>query len=707
MDKYVFLLVFITFLVYFNSFGNAFVWDDLNNVVNNSQLNMPLELKDVFSKPVGRYFRPIPYLTICIDFWLWGKGPFGFHLTNFVFHLFNVILVFYLTENIMRSVDGCGMNESKNVKQISFIAALLFAVHPVHTEAVSYIAGRSDPICSFFLLVSFPLYLSFVNITSRKRIVYFSLSLILFMLALLSKEIAVMYPILIVFYDLCFVKSHYIKRIKRIMPFIGIVTCFMVFKYYFATWQTADFSFSGLYQMPKIFLYYFRLLVFPFNLHMQHELGENSILLRFPVFLSIIVFLGIVFLFVKIRRRKVILFGAGWFFIWILPFLGLVKLDYFAAEHWLYLASVGFFIIISQFRFWRLRRNKIILVLLILFFSTITMQRNNVWRDDISIYKDTLKYKPNDYKLHYNLGNSYLRRGLLDKAEREYRLVLQLSPEYAYGLNNLGLALERKGKVEESYMYYKKASVIDPDFDIAKKNILRLEFIGSVYAEPTGFDNQMYAEVLNKFLSDGAVRYKALEKDQSLLYSYLNGIAKLDPEDLNAMTQSSKIAFYINVYNAFTIKVILDNYPLKSIKDIPGVWDKKLFRVAGSDLTLNNIEHDILRKEFGEPRIHFALVCASIGCPKLASEPYSGAKLNEQLDREAKKFINDKTKVNLDKDKKRFYISSIFKWFKKDFGDVTAFISKYLPEDSARYIEENKPKIKYLKYDWSLNDKMD
>lgn len=200
--------------------------------------------------------------------------------------------------------------------------------------------------------------------------------------------------------------------------------------------------------------------------------------------------------------------------------------------------------------------------------------------------------------------------------------------------------------------------------------------------------------------------YRALKKDPSRLKDYLKKVARLDTQAMISMSGKERIAFFLNVYNALTLKVIIENYPVKSIRDIPGVWDRLKFNVTGRNLTLNQIEHEILRGEFKEPRIHFALVCASKGCPKLAKEPFNGKDLNEQLDREARNFINDKTKVKLDKDNNLLYLSSIFKWFKEDFVDVIEFISGYLPEDDVRFIKEKKPNLKYINYDWSLNEKL-
>lgn len=226
------------------------------------------------------------------------------------------------------------------------------------------------------------------------------------------------------------------------------------------------------------------------------------------------------------------------------------------------------------------------------------------------------------------------------------------------------------------------------------------------FAQDSYFDHSLYAQVLAKFVRDGQVDYAALKNNPSSLKGYIMQVAELNKQAFDSMPGDEKIAFYINAYNAIILKVIVDYYPVKSIKEIPGVWNRIKFKVAGSNLTLNEIEHEILRKHFKEPRIHFSLVCASIGCPKLFNEPFSGKELDEQLNHQAYIFINDKTKVRLDKSNNILYLSSIFKWFGEDFGDVLAFVKRYLSQGEVKFIQDKKPKIMYIKYDWSLNDKL-
>lgn len=703
MKKYISGLALVAFLTYLNSFGNGFVWDDLNNIIQNNALKGPWGLREVFLNSAAQiFYRPVPYLTIWLDWNLFKDNPFGYHFTNFAFHLACVILVFFLCQRLTQS------------PKVSFVSALIFAVHPVHTEAVAYISGRSDVICGFFIFLSFYFYLDFLNSADKRKILYLCGALFSFLLALFSKEIALIFPLVILFYPaLSTVKGSCTTRkggaSKKILVisnilFAGLAIAYLLFRYLFVKLQPLHLTVGKWYLFPKIFLFYLRLLVFPFGLHMQHSLKEADFLLQMPLFLSALIFLGVIFAAVKFIKDRYLYLGLAWFIFWMLPFLGFLKFNSDIAEHWLYISSLGFFLITAKFISQsNLLKNKFVFSFIILFFCLSSIQRNSVWRDDISIYRDTLRYNPDDSKLHYNLGNAYLRRGLLEEAASRYLLSLKRRPNYAYALNNLGLVKERQKDLKSAYQLYKKAFSLD-HLEAAKRNLLRLNLCALAFAEEEYFDHSLYAELLNKFVKDGRVNYTGLKSEPYLLDSYFKRVAKLDPQAFDSLPRDEKLALYINAYNAFTLKVITDHYPLKSIRNIPGVWDKFKVEIAGRKLSLNQIEHEILRKGFKEPRIHFALVCASKGCPKLADEPFNGKNLNEQLEKGSKRFFNDKNKVWFDKDSRTLNISSIFKWFKEDFGDVMKFVTKYLPNEDSRFIQKEKPSIKYLKYDWSLNE---
>ncbi|MGD9852267.1 MAG: DUF547 domain-containing protein [Nitrospirales bacterium] len=204
-----------------------------------------------------------------------------------------------------------------------------------------------------------------------------------------------------------------------------------------------------------------------------------------------------------------------------------------------------------------------------------------------------------------------------------------------------------------------------------------------------------------------AVNYRALQKDPL----YRNVITDLETVQLsNFKTKEERLAFWINAYNIMAIKVVLDHYPVTSIKDAGGliypVWKLTVGTVGGKERTLNEIEHDILRK-MGEPRIHVGIVCASLSCPDLRPEAYTPKQLNEQLDDQMKSFLaNEKKGLQIDATNQRVYLSSIFKWVSEDFefqGGVRPYLAGYVPEQISAMLNNDKFRVSHLDYNWNLN----
>lgn len=231
------------------------------------------------------------------------------------------------------------------------------------------------------------------------------------------------------------------------------------------------------------------------------------------------------------------------------------------------------------------------------------------------------------------------------------------------------------------------------------------------------FDWSSYGRLLGLYVAEGRVNYAALQANRMVLDSLVNDMAEAD---LSSATKDQKLAFYINTYNVLTLRSIIDHYPVASIKDIDGVWDKTKWPVAGRRLTLNEIEHEVLRKDFTEPRIHFAIVCASIGCPPLSPIPYMADSIDQQLEQAAHEFAADSAYNTIDPEAGTAELSSIFDWFgddlvpkfynpatfpglsKKENAALNFIISQY-PEDARARMLSAKYAITYREYDWSLN----
>jgi hypothetical protein len=213
-------------------------------------------------------------------------------------------------------------------------------------------------------------------------------------------------------------------------------------------------------------------------------------------------------------------------------------------------------------------------------------------------------------------------------------------------------------------------------------------------------------ELLKTKVVDGMVDYKSIKADPSVLTIFLNEVNSISKNEFDSWSEDQQLSMLINLYNAATIKLIIDYYPVKSIKKIGGIfkgpWKQRLVGLFGESITLNHLEHDIIRKRFTEPRIHFALVCAAKGCPVLRSQAYLPKKLDMQLAEQAKVFIAESPQKNrFEPDINTLFLSPIFKWYKVDFekeaGGLINYLQLYLPKISIDV------KIRYTDYDWSLN----
>jgi hypothetical protein len=232
------------------------------------------------------------------------------------------------------------------------------------------------------------------------------------------------------------------------------------------------------------------------------------------------------------------------------------------------------------------------------------------------------------------------------------------------------------------------------------------------------FDHEhpAWSAVLSRYVHDGVVDYAGLQRSGlPALDGYLRSLESVCRGHYDRWTREQRLAFWINSYNAYTVKLILDHYPLKSIREIgllPGAAFRERFiplqSLRDKVLSLNDIEHEILRKELGEPRIHFAIVCASKSCPALRSEAYRAKTLDEQLTLAARNFVSDPSKNRFDVGARTLRLSSIFDWFREDFErsaqTLPAFVARYAEPAQGRALSSGgEVRIEFLDYDWSLN----
>lgn len=227
----------------------------------------------------------------------------------------------------------------------------------------------------------------------------------------------------------------------------------------------------------------------------------------------------------------------------------------------------------------------------------------------------------------------------------------------------------------------------------------------------TGMDHGSFDKLLGQYVRDGLVDYGALKANREPLDAYLDGAGAVTSGEFQAWPRNDRLAFLINLYNAATLRLIIDAYPVDSIKSLGSLlsspWDKKVVGLFGDTISLDRLEHEIIRKDFEEPRIHFALVCAALGCPPLRGEAYRGAALEAQLEEQTRSFLQTREKNYLDREKQVLWLSPIFKWYRADFEvggkSLVDFVTPYLNagEGAATLADVD---VSFTHYDWRLND---
>ena len=487
-----FLVFIVTFAVYFNTIGNDFIWDDEYLILHNSQIKSFSHFLHSFTTYIGygseninNFYRPVQELSDMMDYFLWGTDPVGFHLTNVLLHctvaLLVFVFIFYLCDN----------------PAIAAIAGLLFGVHPVHTEAVAYIAGRADSLYSIFFLSAFIFFVRYVNHMVRKGAKQGLLytALICFVIALLSKEISMILPLLLALYLYGIirgtVRQDMFGRIKNLwVPFAVIVGIYGILRS-----TVLDFSsiapplkllaipfFDRIFTFFKVVMVYFQLLILPVGLHMERTIPVvRNIFSPLPLvsfFVIAAILWGAALLY---KRNRIVSVFVFWFFINLLPVSNIYPINSFIAEHWLYMASIGYFFIIAYYLYHLyiksrnniLAKSSVIILLasLLALYSCLTIKRNRDWKDEITFFENTLYYSPQNTRLYLNLGNTYYEKGQLDKAIEQYEKAISIRENYPVAYGNIGAIYISKGDFNRAKEYLDKAVELKYNYPIAHYNL--------------------------------------------------------------------------------------------------------------------------------------------------------------------------------------------------------------------------------------------
>ena len=465
----------LTLLAYSNSFRSEFQFDDYHQVVKNSRIrdiaNVPRFFIDAH---LGSYdldiagYRPVTYASFALSYALGGNGVAGFHAFNLGLHVLNAFLVFFIVRLVGR--DEKGVHGGAGLAPL--LSALVFALHPVQTNAVSYVSGRAVLLASAFSLGAFYFFVSHRKTGSVAAAIF---APILFLLGLLSKEMAVGTLGLMAAYDL-FLPSRkgagFARRAAGYAPFIAALAVYLIARRQLTGFTVASPAYTtGVYLLSeaKALLVYLRLLVLPFNQNFDYNLPPARTL-DAGVLLGAAVLAALVFLVARFRRNSpaAAFFGA-WFLLALAPESSLFPITDVVEEYRLYLPSIGFvaaLVTLAASRPWpwpKLARAAAGLVIAMLF--ALTLARNGAWATERSLWQDTIAKSPGSPRAHSYLAKTLYKDGKYEDAIRELKRALELDPSYN-GIDdvysNLGASYEALGRHGEAAGYFEAAIRISP-----------------------------------------------------------------------------------------------------------------------------------------------------------------------------------------------------------------------------------------------------
>lgn len=510
--KAVLFLCVAVFIIYSNSLGGEFVYDDEYFIVRNVAIRNLSNIPSFFTNPASVAFsqlaedvyRPVAASSYAIDYFLWFYNTFGYHLENMVLHGLNSVLVFVLVSILAGDIF------------IAFFSALFFACHPVQTEAVSWISGRSSVLFLFFYLSSLILY---VRSLKEKRDGLFAWSIVFYAVSIFTKEMAVTLPIILIAYDVHFFnKDGFRKKAMRYLPYIIItlfylaVRAFMLKRVGQCGWWGGDpyrNALSAIAVIPE----YLRLLVYPVKLCAFYvsrivRSAADSMVISSVVILAAI-FLSLPFIY---RRSRLASFAILWFFITMLPVSNIVPLKALLAERFLYLPSIGFCILAAT-AFGKIRSIKtknaasvavILAGSLAVVYSARTMIRNEDWKTPMSISESIIKVSPLNSWGYTSLGAALIGAGRYTEAITPLKKAMVLSKNYAAPRNAIGFCYLQLGQYGDAAAMFEEAVRLDP------KSLESISSLGVAYAH------------LNR--NDDAIRQfkEAIALDRTFISAYLN-----------------------------------------------------------------------------------------------------------------------------------------------------------------------------------------
>lgn len=514
-------LAILVFSVYSNTLGGPFVFDDKDNIENNPYIRVT-SLDRESLQAVGRCInanRPVANLSFALNYYFHGYRVFGYHLVNILIHMTNGIILYFLVKRTLGLADpkfrflrryepkkksekvpdnpSWSTDETDsyfNPVRISFFTALIWLVHPIQTQSVTYIVQRMNSMATLFYVLALLMYVRARVAQSRShRIIFFSCCVLSGLLSLGSKEISVTLPFLIVLYEWFFFQDLSLSWLKHHRLLVAGVLIFLILvgfwyagahplKSILAGYGSREFTLSQrLFTEFRVVIFYISLLIFPHpsRLNLDHDfLLSLSLFHPLSTFFSIASIIGLFGLALYlVRRNRLISFCILWFLGNLVVESSIIPLE-IIYEHRIYLPSM---MLALMFVLWIDRHVKPgwlgigILCVFIVLSAFWTYERNKVWQDDITLRRDTVAKSPRKARPHYGLGVALAKQGYLDEAIVQFNFALNIEPGHTAARNSLGSALARKGRIKEAVEQYRKVLEINPGYKGAYYNLGKVQ----------------------------------------------------------------------------------------------------------------------------------------------------------------------------------------------------------------------------------------
>jgi tetratricopeptide (TPR) repeat protein len=482
-----FLPVLLCLIVYYNSLSNGFVYDDYGVIVENKYISQPGGLlASLFSQSYYEFagieasYRPVSTLSYYVIYAFAELNPFYYHLVSLLLHMLNTILVSWLAVLVLQH------------HLRALIAGLLFACHPVLTEAVNGIDWNDDLLTTLFFLLALICYIRNQSENLVSGIKGYSLSLLFFALGLLAKEMAITLPAIILLYDLVlrdadrdsanFTGLQKMVR-NRIPVYAGYMAVSLIYLgvRFFILYNPREFHTTSAGSLLERIIYlpghlfsYIRLTLFPVNLNADYLYSHPGSFFEAWNLAGLVIVLALVgFTFKRYRNSKLIFFGIGWFLITLVPVYNLVEIYHPLAERYLYLPTIGFCLVLAaavhaaakKYFSYPSTVNAAILipvVVILSLYSAATIMRNSVWQNNFTLWSKTVQKSPNSLAARGGLGMAYLTKGMLDEAAEQFEIAIKLYPRHHKNYYNLGLVHHQKGELNKALEYFSRSVALNP-----------------------------------------------------------------------------------------------------------------------------------------------------------------------------------------------------------------------------------------------------